>query len=267
VAVTLFPGKDSIVSKELKPVALQLYSVRQAAAQDFFGVLKTVADIGYAGVETAGLHNKPAAEVRKVVEDLGMKVCSAHMPLPTAETLQQTVDTVKALGCATIVNGRGSKEFDSLDKVKAHAELYEKAIALLAPHGVRVAYHNHWWEMAVLDGRLAYDELLRLAPNLKGELDVYWASNFGAQDPAKICARHKARLPLLHIKDGPLVKDQPHTAVGAGKVDIAACVAAADRKVLQWLIVELDACATDMATAVRESCVYLTSRGLGKGRK
>lgn len=255
------------MAKDLKPVAVQLYSLRQAAAQDFFGVLKDVAAMGYAGVETAGLHNKTAQEVRKVVEDLGMKICSAHMALPTPETLQQTVDTVRGLGCSMIVNGRGSKEFDTLDKVKAHAELYEKGIAMLKPHGITVVYHNHWWEMNVLDGKLAYDELMRQAPNLKGELDVYWASNFGAQDPAKICARHKARLPLLHIKDGPLVKDQPHTAVGAGKVDIAACVAAADPKVLQWLIVELDACATDMATAVRESCVYLTSRGLGKGRK
>lgn len=255
------------MAKDLKPVALQLYSLRQTAAQDFFGVLKSVAAMGYAGVETAGLHNKTPQEVRKVVEDLGMKICSAHMALPTAETLQQTVDAVKGLGCTMIVNGRGSKDFDALDKVKAHAEAYEAAIALLKPHGITVVYHNHWWEMNVLDGKLAYDELMRQAPNLKGELDVYWAANFGAQDPAKICARHKARLPLLHIKDGPLVKDQPHTAVGAGKVDIAACIAAADPKVLQWLIVELDACATDMATAVRESYTYLTSRGLGKGRK
>lgn len=33
------------------PVALQLYSVREALAKDFVGVIKKVANIGYVGVE------------------------------------------------------------------------------------------------------------------------------------------------------------------------------------------------------------------------
>ena len=37
------------------PVALQLYTVREALANDFAGVVQRVADIGYVGVETAGL--------------------------------------------------------------------------------------------------------------------------------------------------------------------------------------------------------------------
>ena len=37
-----------------KPIALQLYSVREALAQDWLGTLARVAEIGYVGVETAG---------------------------------------------------------------------------------------------------------------------------------------------------------------------------------------------------------------------
>ena len=36
------------------------------------------------------------------------------------------------------------------------------------------------------------------------------------------------RVPLLHIKDGPLEQKQPKVAVGQGKVDVAAVIAAAD---------------------------------------
>ena len=65
------------------------------------------------------------------------------------------------------------------------------------------------------------------------------------------------RAPLLHIKDGPLVKDEPMVAVGRGKQPIANIIAAADADVLEWLIVELDACATDVTTAVGESRTFL----------
>ena len=56
----------------MAPISVQLYTLRDEAAKDFFGVLKTVADIGYTGVEFAGLHGKSAAEVRKVIDDLGL---------------------------------------------------------------------------------------------------------------------------------------------------------------------------------------------------
>jgi len=74
-------------------------------------------------------------------------------------------------------------------------------------------------------------------------------------------------LPLLHIKDGPLVQGQPHTAVGAGKMDVAGCIRAADPKRLDWVVVELDTCATDMMAAVRESYRFLTGQGLARGRQ
>ena len=77
----------------------------------------------------------------------------------------------------------------------------------------------------------------------------------------------QSRIPCLHIKDGPLVQGAPHTAAGAGKMDIPRIVAAANDRVLKWLIVELDSCAGDMMQAVRESFLYLTKAGLGEGRR
>ena len=66
----------------------------------------------------------------------------------------------------------------------------------------------------------------------------------------------------------PSVPNKGRTiAVGAGKMDVPAVVAAANDSVLEWLVVELDACATDMTEAVRQSAEYLMNSGLGQGNK
>jgi sugar phosphate isomerase/epimerase len=262
------PDESPIGEKrKMKPIAIQLYTVRDLAAKDFFGVLEQIAQIGYAGVEPAGLHGHSPAEVRKALDDLHLACPSAHMGLPTRENLGEIVDTAKALGLATVITGAGPHDFKTLDGIKAAAEKFQAAAELLRPHGLALGYHNHWWEFDEIDGRLGYEIFLEHAPRVLSQLDIYWAGNFGRVDVPAVLRKYAARVPLLHIKDGPLVQGQPHTAAGAGKMDIPGIVAAANDRVLKWLIVELDSCATDMMTAVRESFLYLTKAGLGEGRR
>ncbi|HUU34446.1 MAG TPA: hypothetical protein VMW48_10300, partial [Vicinamibacterales bacterium] len=77
----------------MKPIALQLYTLREIAAKDFIGVLEQVAEIGYAGVEPAGLQGHKAGDIRRVLDDLGLVCPSAHMPLATRDNLGEIVDT------------------------------------------------------------------------------------------------------------------------------------------------------------------------------
>ena len=102
---------------------------------------------------------------------------------------------------------------------------------------------------------------------LRRLLDTYWAANFGACNPAEELSRIADKAPLLHIKDGPLAKKEPMVAVGSGKVDVPDVINAADPNTIEWLVVELDACATDMMTAIRGSYEYLTSNNLAAGRQ
>ena len=250
----------------MAPVSVQLYSVRDEAAKDFISVLKKIAGFGYQGVEFAGLHGHSPTEIRKVLDDLGLVASSAHVGLPTRENVGEMLDTARMLGYSMMITGKGGNDFKTGDAINRAADAFQSAAALL-PKGVRLGYHNHWWEFDRLDGRLGLDLFLERAPGIFSQLDVYWASNFGAVDPAKFIAEHKKRMPSLHIKDGPLVRNQPHTAVGKGKMNIPSIVQAADPKVLKWLVVELDSCATDMMTAVKESYEYLTSQGLGEGNR
>ena len=250
----------------MAPVSVQLYSVRDEAAKDFIGVLKKIAGFGYKGVEFAGLHGHSPTEIRKVLDDLGLVASSAHVGLPTRENVGEMLDTARMLGYSMMITGKGGDDFKTLDAIDRAADAFQSA-AVLLPKGVRLGYHNHWWEFDRVDGRLGLDLFLARAPGIFSQLDVYWANNFGAVDVAKYLAEHKKRTPSLHIKDGPLVRDKPHTAVGKGKMNIPAIVKAADPKILKWLVVELDACATDMMTAVKESYDYLTKQGLGEGNR
>ena len=251
----------------MKPISLQLYTIRHAAADDFFGVLKKVAEIGYKGVEFAGLQNYSPSDVRKVLDDLGLVASSSHVGVPLAENVNETVDVAKALGYDLVISGAGPDDFKTVDRIKAKAEAFQTGAGLLQSYGLRMGYHNHWWELDEVGGRLGYEIFMEQAPDVFSEMDTYWACNFGRVDVPALVAKHAPRLPILHLKDGPLVRGEPHTAVGGGKMDVPALVNAADPNVLEWLIVELDDCATDMMQAVRDSYEYLTSHGLAEGNR
>lgn len=249
----------------MKPIAIQLFSLREEAEKDFVGVLKSVAKMGYKGVELAGLHGMKPGELRKVVEDLGMVVSSNHSPWASKENSSEVIDLAKTLGTGFVMCGFGPDNFKSIDAIEETAEKVNFLCEKSNVAGLSVAIHNHAFEFCKIDGRLAYDVLMELCPNLKSELDVYWAANFGACDPIEQMTKLRARTPLIHIKDGPLVKGEAQVAVGAGKMDIAGIINAADEDVLQWVIVEIDECDTDMTQAVVDSYTYLVENGLAEG--
>jgi len=251
----------------VKPIAIQLYTVRQACAEDFVGTLKKIAEVGYKGVEPAGLHGHDPKEIAKVVADLGMTVCSAHTSLPTKDNVSQLVDEHRTLGTKRIVTGLGPESFKTEDDCKRAADAFNEAAELIKQYEMEIGYHNHWWEFEKIDGKVPHEVMFaQTVDNVFAQLDVYWVATGGC-DPVEVVGKMKGRAPLLHIKDGPLVKGEPHTAVGSGKLDMPAIIGAADPDVLDWLIVELDECATDMMDAVKESYRYLTSEGLAEGNK
>jgi len=249
----------------MRPIGIQLYTVRELAKDDLFGVLKELAAIGYRGVEFAGLHGHKPVEVRKVLDDLGLKAASAHAAVPTKENLHELTDEAKTLGYDLVICGWPGEGFASRTGIDNAAAALEHGCRLLAGRGLRLGYHNHWWEFDRVEGTPGLELLLEKAPSLASQLDVYWACNFGRIDVPAFVAAHRSRIPSLHVKDGPLVAGAPHSAVGSGRMDIPRCIRAADPNVLEWVIVELDSCATDMMTAVRESYRYLVSHSLAEG--
>lgn len=247
------------------PLSVQLYSLRAEAAADFEGVLRRVGRAGFIGVEPAGLHGMEPDRFRTVVADAGLVVSSAHTALPVGPNANQVLDEQEAIGNRFIINGSGPDDFADRASVERTAAVFNEAAANAATRGMEVGYHNHWWEFDhLVDAEVPYDVLVSLLdPSVFMEVDIYWVK-VGGHDPAAVIGGLGPRARFLHVKDGPLDPPSPMTAAGAGNVDLAAALAAGG--FVEWHVVELDACGTDMFEAVEQSQRYLVGRGLSSGR-
>jgi sugar phosphate isomerase/epimerase len=247
------------------PIALQLYTLREATADDFEGVVRKVADIGYVGVEPAGFPGTTPEAAAALFKELGLEVTSAHLPLPVGEHKQEALDTANALGIKRMVSGKGKDDYSSLDKIKATCELFNEASETAVANGMTFGIHNHWWEYLEVEGRLAYEVALEyLNPEIFFQIDAYWVQTAGP-DPAAVLQELGDRVPLIHIKDGPCVREEPMQALGEGITDFHQIVAAGE--FAEWWIVELDRCATDMMEAVVKSYTYMIDNGFARGNK
>ena len=249
------------------PVALQLYTIRDRLAQDFVGTIREIADIGYIGVETANMFGGSPAVAARLFGEIGLTVCGAHSPLPLGDQKQEVIDTMGTLNCKRLIlPGQPPDLYKSFDGIKRICDSLNEAAAVARANGFQVGYHNHWYEYEPLEDRVPIDVMLEhLDPDVFFEVDVYWVQTAG-QNPAEVVRRLGARAPLLHIKDGPCTIEAPMTALGEGVVDIPGVVSAGAGST-EWLVVELDRCATDMMEAVRKSYQYLIEKGLGRGNK
>ena len=248
------------------PIALQLYSVREQLAKGFEPVIRQLADIGYVGVEPAGFPvGTTPAQAAQLFKSLGLQVCSAHTGLPLGDDKNKVLDVAKTLGLKRLVSGKGPNDFKTVELIKQTCDLFNQAAQVATENGLTLSIHNHWWEFELLNGKPVYKYMLEyLDKSVLFEVDVYWATTAGA-NPAAVVKELGKRAPLLHIKDGPCVKDQPMTAVGDGKVDVQAVIKAS-AKTAEWLIVEIDNCATDMLAAVKKSHDYLVGKGFAHGK-
>jgi sugar phosphate isomerase/epimerase len=222
------------------PIAAQLYTVRDLMAKDVQGTLRAVAALGYDGVEFAGLYNTPVAELRALLDELGLKVCSSHVPLAELENnLDQAIANYRALGCGIIVVPwlDPSLRADYAGLAARLGPIAERVHAA----GMRLAYHNHDFELREEHGTTGLAQLrAAVPPELMGfELDCGWVHKAG-QNPLALARELAGRLPLLHIKD--VDANGNWIEVGSGVVGYGPVIDAAPSLGVEWLIVELDVC-------------------------
>lgn len=240
------------------PLSIQLYTLRDQLAADRDGTLARLAEIGYRAVETYDPTGDPAG-FRATADALGLSVTSTHAYALFSKDAGEVFDAVRTVGTdlAIIPGGIDAEQFTTLDGLRRTADLLAGFAEQAARHDVRIGYHNHWWEIEPrFDGRTALEVLADLLPSeVFLEVDTYWAAVGGADVP-QLLRTLGDRVLALHVKDGPGVKGEPHTAVGKGTIDVPSILAAAPDATR---IVELDACATDVFAAVADSRTYLVA--------
>ena len=179
------------------PIGLELYTVRNELEKDFAGTIKKVAAIGYKEVELYAFLKKPAAEIRRTLADNGLVCPVAHYDLKLEPRLAQEIDYAHQLGLKyMVVAWLTPEERKSLDQYKRYAEFFNRAGAETKKAGIQFGYHNHNFEFKTFDGKVAFDELLRLTdPQLvKIELDCFWMT-WAGRNPVDYMKRDPARYP------------------------------------------------------------------------
>ena len=247
------------------PLAVQLYTIRDECAQDFLGVLETVAAIGYGAVEFAGLHNKSPHQVKAVMNECGLQCAGFHAGFDQLQNdLARTLeDYCGVLGSSYAIVPAAPEEFrkTSDDWKRFHDEMNALAEKCEA-QGLTLCYHNHAFEFDKLDdGRTAHDILFHNnGSKFLSELDIYWTV-YGDADPLAELQRLQNRVPLIHVKDmAPHVKED--IEVGEGRIDWMQIFQAANSAGVKWLVVELDHCPNPPLLSIRMCLENLWRAGL-----
>ena len=201
------------------PIALQLYSVREDAARDLAGVLAALGKMGYEGVEFAGYYGHSAPELRKMLDDNGLKVAGTHIGLETllGDELGKTVEFNQTLGNKfLIVPGLGEQYRSSKAAWRETAKLFDTVAALLRPRGMRTGYHNHSIEFAPMEGEVPWDIFFGgTGRDVVMQLDTGNALH-GGGDPVTLLKRYPGRAGTIHLKEFSRTNDK--ALVGEGEV-------------------------------------------------
>lgn len=245
------------------PVAVQVYSVREAAQNDLAATLRAIKEMGYDGVEFAGLYGHTAEEVRDLCKEIGLVPISAHVSF--IEMIKDPVGLLsqyKTIGCKYVAIPALSKEHRPGNPNFPYVMKMIRLIAEVAHSlGLGFLYHNHDFEFMKLDGKYALDLLYETVPAdlLQTELDVCWV-NVGGENPADFIRKYAGRAPVVHLKD--FWGDRSSAAyeiiggdegkaparpegfefrpVGKGLQDFPSILSAAKDAGTEWVVVEQD---------------------------
>ena len=142
-------------------LSVQLYSLREEMKDGkHLPYLKKVSELGYKGVECAGLYGLKPREYKKLIEDHGMVVSGNHAGLPEPGKEQEVIDLTRELGLMhAIVPWQPPEHFASADAIAKFGAKVEQARQALAKGGVTLGYHNHDFEMNRIDGKIPLELL------------------------------------------------------------------------------------------------------------
>lgn len=245
-----------------RPVAVQLYTLRDALEENCVGTLERVAEIGYKGVELAGYGDLAIEELKGHLDLLDLKVAGNHVPLEQLRTdLDQVIADQKILGNKYVVCPFILPEERNPESYQELAQFFKKIGKQLNEEGLVLCYHNHDFELEKMpNGQTVLDYLYDQTnpAHLQAELDLYWLKKAG-EDPVNWIKRYHNRAPLLHLKDMTTDEEQLFAELGTGGLDLEAILATGEP---DWWIVEQDESRIDPLESIQISYHYLQEKGV-----
>jgi sugar phosphate isomerase/epimerase len=123
-----------------------------------------------------------------------------------------------------------------------------------ARHGLRLLYHNHWWEIKNQSADLEYYARHTDPALVSFCLDLGWVHRAGG-DPLQALERFGGRCPYVHLRDDS--PEQVWKGLGQGVMDFTHLLPRLAEQNVEWVVIEQDDIQGPVAAAVGASRRYL----------
>ena len=254
----LFPQMPGMVS----------FTYRSSLSKNAAATLDTLKELGIKDMEFSSLFGKTASELRKLLDERGIKCSSFGVGYEDALNKTQEVgQNAKTLGASFVrvawVPHKGPFTLEMADKTIADFNTIGKK--LKDEFGLTFCYHNHGYEFEKYEDGTLMDYIIKKTDPayVSFELDILWAF-FPGGNPAGLLEKYPDRYKLMHMKDlrkgvaGNLSGGTPVTndvALGTGQLDIPAILKAAKKSAIKHYYIEDES--PSYAIQVPQTIAYL----------
>jgi len=282
-AAVLSPGAPPAPGAEPVRLGCQLRSFGQGIYKEqteFERLVRTAGAMGFGGLETNWKNLERYAErpdtFVALLKEAGVRLVGAHMggALWAGKRDALTADVtraaqfVQAAGGEFVVFSAGRPPGDTAfaGAVPDLARFLNDIGGACAKRGVRLLYHNHWWDCE--DGTLRRLAQLTDPARVGFAFDTGHALRAGA-DPAAMIDALGARIGLVHFADFAQATDSAvkRPPLGRGNLDVATTAAAVRRAAaIRWVVLEEESAAADPRALVQAGLDVLRDAFAGEPR-
>ncbi|QHW00358.1 sugar phosphate isomerase/epimerase family protein [Spirosoma endbachense] len=244
------------------------YTYRNSFAKNVPATLDTIKALGITNMEFSNLFGKTAAELRKLLDERGMKCSSFGVGYPDLQNkLAEVGQNAKTLGAQYVrvawVPHKGPFTLDLAKQTVTDFNNFGKQ--LKDQFGLTFCYHNHGYEFETYESGTLFDYIVQNTnPDyVSFEMDILWTF-FPGVDPAALIKKYPNRFKLMHLKDlrkgvvGNLSGGTPvenDVALGTGQLNLPAILKAAQQSSIQHYYIEDES--PSYATQVPQTIAYL----------
>ena len=250
----------SAPSKKVQNIGIQLYTVRAEMLADPVATLKKLAAIGFKELESArsdkgNYYGLAPKEIKKITEDLGMKLRSGHIHVDGE--WQKSIDQAAETGQEYLISAVLPTPGQTVENYQRSADAFSKYGEECKKSNLSFGYHNHDSEFEKVDGKILYDILVERsdASLVKMEMDLGWVVAAG-HDPLQYFAKYPGRFELWHLKDMDMTRKQS-TEFGKGSLDIKKLLQHGKQSGMKHFFLEQEEYAHDAMESVQIDYDYL----------
>lgn len=267
--ISTFPVSAQRFGKTLKETpGVVSYTYRHSFQKDIGGTLDMIKALGVTNIEFSNLFGSTAADIRKMLDDRGMRCTSFGVGYnDLVNKTDEVARNAKALGASyvRVASIPYGEAFDLEDAKKTVADFNRAGKELKENHNLTFCYHNHGFEFQPYGEGTYFDYMMEHTDPkfVSYELDILWAFHPGA-DPVALIKKYPKRFKLMHVKDlrkgvkGDFSGGTPvenDVALGTGQIDVAAVIKAAKKSSIQYYYIEDES--PSIETQVPQSLAFL----------